>query len=86
MSDPFKSYATSLTGPATELHAITPNDAADLPVFARGLAVTASGLVQVTTVGGTTAAIYVVAGAPFPVRVRRVWATGTDAAGIVGLV
>ena len=57
-----------------------------LAISTRALCVATSGLVQVTTVGGTTGTIYVMAGAPFPVRVRRVWASGTAATGIVGLV
>lgn len=86
MSDPFKSHSTSLTSPATELHVITPDDASDLATYVRAIAVTVSGNVQVTTIADTTATIHVTAGAPFPVRVKRVWATGTDATGIVGLV
>lgn len=86
MSDPFQGHTTGLTSPATELHPITPNDGADLTTYVRAIAVTGSGNVQVTTIKGTTATIYVAAGAPFPVRVKRVWAAGTDATGIVGLV
>ncbi|PWJ12878.1 hypothetical protein SAMN05421539_11514 [Jannaschia seohaensis] len=38
---------------------------------------------RVTTVGGSTEAIHIAAGVPFPIRVTRVWATG--ATGIVAL-
>jgi len=86
MSDPFSSYTPSMDGPASKLFPLTPDDANDLGMFVRALSVNSSGLVRVTTVGDTEATIYVAAGAPFPVRVRRVWATGTDATGIVGLV
>ncbi len=86
MSDPFENFSSGLSSPATDLQEITPDDAQDLSVFPRALAVNTSGHVRVTAVGGSTATIYVVAGAPWPVRVSRVWATGTDATGIVGLI
>ncbi|CUH80856.1 hypothetical protein TRM7557_03107 [Tritonibacter multivorans] len=86
MSDPFAGHQPGLSAPATRLLPITPDDATDLSVFVRGLCVTTSGMVQVTTVEDTTATVYVAAGAPLPVRIKRVWATGTDADGLVGLV
>lgn len=86
MQDPFAGYQSGLNAPATKLFPITPDDGADLSTYVRGLAVASSGLVQVTTVDGTDGILFIAAGAPFPVRVRRVWATGTDATGIVGLV
>lgn len=86
MSDRFRNHASGLSGPVSEVYDVTPNDGTDLAVFTRALSVAVSGLVRVTTVSGTTASVYILAGAPFPVRVRRVWATGTEATGIVGLV
>ena len=86
MSDPFQHHQPGLTGPATDLIEITPSDSDDLDPCVRGIGVTGSGNVRVTTVGGTTATIFVAAGAIWPVRVQRVWASGTDAGGIVGLV
>lgn len=86
MQDPFDGYQSGLNAPATKLFPITPNDTTDLDTFVRGICVASSGLVQVTTVDGTVATVFVAAGAPFPVRVRRIWATGTDATGIVGMV
>ena len=86
MHDPFEGYISGLNAPATKLIPITPNDALDLDIVVRGLCVASSGLVRVTTVDDTEATIFVVAGAPFPARVRRVWSNGTDATGIVGLV
>lgn len=85
MSDPFETFRSGLNSPATKLVPIVPDDGADLPEFVRSICVASSGLVQVTTTGNTTATIFAAAGAPIPVRVRRVWATGTDATGIVGL-
>ena len=38
-----------------------------------------------TTVSGDTGRVFVVPGAPFPVRARRIWAAGTTATDIVAL-
>jgi hypothetical protein len=40
----------------------------------------------VTTLDGSTADITVHPGQAFPIRVRRVWSTGTTATGLFGLV
>ncbi len=85
MSDDFRNLMPGLTSPATRLTAVTPDDGADLPIFSRALAATTAGLVRVTTVGGDTGDIFLNAGVAFPIRVQRVWATGTTAGGIVGL-
>jgi hypothetical protein len=47
---------------------VTPDDATDLPVSSRALNVTQSGLVQLTTTGGSVASVYIAAGTAFPVR------------------
>lgn len=86
MSDPFKQFSPTLTAPASALYEITPDDGADLGVAVRALNVAAAGAVRVTTVDDTVASVFVAAGTAFPVRVKRVWATGTTATGIVGLV
>lgn len=85
MSDTFANHAAGLSSPAEQAFAITPNDAADLATATRALCVAGNGTVQVTTLGGSTATLYLAAGVPFPVRVSRVWASGTTATGIVGL-
>lgn len=85
MSDTFEGFSSGLESPATHITTITPNDTTDLVVASRALNVATSGVVRVTTVGGTTAPIYVVAGVAFPVRVTRVWNSGTTATGIVAL-
>jgi len=41
--------------------------------------------VRVTSTGGDTATLYMFAGGCLPVQVRRVWATGTTATGIVAM-
>lgn len=86
MSDFFENHQPGLESPAAGLAVITPNDAADLAVATRGVNVTTSGLLYVTTVNGDSGDIYVAAGTVFPIRARRIWATGTTATGIRGLV
>lgn len=85
MSDPFENHAISLESPATILVPVTPDDATDLSQPSRAINVAQSGFVRVTTTGGSTVAVYIAAGIGFPVRATRVWATGTDATGIVAM-
>jgi hypothetical protein len=85
MSDRFENHTAGLESPAAFLLPVTPDDATDLPVSSRALNVTQSGLVQLTTTGGSIASVYIAAGTAFPVRATRVWATGTTATGITAL-
>ena len=85
MQDTFKNHATGLDSPARDLFEIRPSDTTDLPQASRALNVAVTGSVRVTTVGGTTATVFVAAGIPFPVRAKRVWSTGTTAVDIVAL-
>lgn len=85
MADMFDKFTSSLESPATHLTEVTPSDGSDLPQASRALNVTTDGTIRLTTVGGTTATVYVAAGIAFPVRVTRVWQTGTSATGIVAL-
>ena len=85
VTDNFDEFTISPTSPTTMLEVVTPNDAADLNVMTRALNVATSGTVQVTTADGQTGSVYIAAGILFPIRVQRVWATGTTAAGIRGL-
>lgn len=85
MSDRYHTAGYSLEAPAAGLVAITPNDDGDIDARIRGLNVAASGTVRVTAIDGTIGTVYVIAGIVFPIRVRRVWATGTSATGIIGL-
>lgn len=85
MYDLFHDRASGLESPATRLTDVTPNDAADLGFATRAISVGAEGFVQLVTVAGDTGRIYLVPGAPFPIRVRRIMATGTTASDIVAL-
>lgn len=85
MKDAFANYKTGLESPVVRLLPITPSDSADISETSRAINVATSGALRVTTVGGTTATIHVAAGIAFPIRVSRIWATGTTATGIVAL-
>ncbi|MEM9756716.1 MAG: hypothetical protein AAF914_12015 [Pseudomonadota bacterium] len=85
MADKFANHHTGLESPATSLASVTPDDGTDLPNVSRAIAVATSGMVRVTAADGTQGEVFVAAGVPFPIRVARVWATGTTATGIVAL-
>jgi hypothetical protein len=85
MSDLFHKHTPGLESPASHIMEITPNDGSDLTMASRAINVAQSGLVQITTVSGSTAAIYVAAGVAFPVRATRIWSSGTTASGITVL-
>lgn len=87
MTNPFARRASTLSGPATDLAPVTPDDAADLPAVALALYVETGGTLVIDTVGGGTRSVAVADYSFLPVGVRRVRATGTTATGIhaVGL-
>ena len=84
--DKFASYPDAPGMPASTLLDIVPSDSSDLPHVLSGLNVATPGTVRVTTKDGSTGDVFVAAGTFFPLRVTRVWATGTTATGIRGLV
>lgn len=85
MADKFQTENVQLVSPASHLATITPDDNTDLPNSTRGINVDSAGVVHLTTVDGDTGTVFVAAGIVFPVRARRVFATGTTATGIKGL-
>ena len=85
MEDEFSGFVASLADPATRLETVVPDDTADLARATRALSCGSDGQVVVTTLGGDTGTITLNAGSVFPIRVVRVWATGTTAGDIVGL-
>ncbi len=86
MSDPdYTGHEVQLHDPARRLHEVTPSDTADLPWPARALTCLVEGDVRVTSSGGDTATLHMFAGGCLAVQVRRVWATGTTATGIVAM-
>ena len=80
------SRAASLTGPATLLREVAPDDARDLPEGAtRSLFVGVGGDVSVVDSSGVTTRLASASNQYHPIRVVRVLSTGTTAAGIVAL-
>lgn len=85
MSDKPTRSTAGLQSPAAYISAVIPSDTEDLVSASRAINVATEGFVRLTTVGMTTETVYVAAGMAFPVRARRIWATGTTATGIVAL-
>lgn len=84
MTDNFRSHATELDSPVNYLEDVTPNDSADLGNVTRGIMISAAGDLKITTWGGSTITLTALtAGVIHPIRVKRVFATGTTATGIV---
>lgn len=86
MPDAFASRVRSPVDPAITVFQITPDDAADLARTTTALNVATPGTVRVTTVDGSVDDVTIHPGHAFPIRVTRVWLTGTTATGIRGLV
>ena len=88
MTDTFGTAPVQMIDPAVEAFEVTPNDAEDLTQVTRGLLVGTEGNVTVTmkSIGSGPVTLFLAAGVVHPLRVKRVFATGTAASGIVGLV
>jgi hypothetical protein len=83
--DKFSGFSASPDDPASSVHAVTPDDATDLPNVTVALNVDTPGTVRVTTLAGDIVDLTITAGIAFPVRVSRIWQTGTTATGIRAL-
>ena len=86
MANPLSNRALPLSGPATDIAPITPDDVNDLPDIAMALYVETGGAISVVTARGQTRTLAVADYAILPVAVRRVRATGTTATGLHALV
>jgi hypothetical protein len=84
--DRFSTYPAAPNQPSTSLVEIVPDDAADLAEVLSGLNVETPGSVRVTTKDGTVGTVFVAAGVLLPLRIGKVWKTGTTATGIRGLI
>lgn len=82
MPDIFAREPQRLESPGNNCAAVTPSDSTDLAIFARSLWVDVTGNIKITTPGGSTETFNNVPVGIFPMRVARVWATGTTATGI----
>lgn len=75
-----------LSDPKGGAFSITPNDSTNLSQGAVALYVGTGGNIKITTsLGNTITFVNVPDGAVLPVRVARVYASGTDASNIIGL-
>lgn len=83
--DKFAHFPDTPALPAVSASEVVPDDDADLAHVATALNVATPGAVRVTTRAGDVIDVFVAAGSVFPLRVRRVWATGTTATGIRAL-
>jgi hypothetical protein len=86
MTDTYSSYAASLTAPAINSAAITPDDSTDLAYVSRAISVDVEGFVKYAPLGTQGDAIVtrlLVAGVQHPIRAKRIYATGTTATGVV---
>jgi hypothetical protein len=86
MTDTFKTHGRSLTSPPEDAAAITPDDGQDLAVATRAVWVGGGGDLRLRMLGGAEVTLQgVAAGSLLPLRVARVFATGTTATALVGL-
>ncbi|MEL7091924.1 MAG: hypothetical protein AAFN94_09340 [Pseudomonadota bacterium] len=87
ISDQFSDFQPGLSSPVQGGFDVVPADGADLGQVTRALMVTGAGDVAVTLKNGDQITLPgLTAGVIYPVRAARVWATGTTATGIKGLV
>jgi hypothetical protein len=87
MPDRFESLSPSISGPAISGFPVSPSDAADLPETTRALYIGTGGdLTVMMTTGEALLLKEVPQGVVLPLRVTRVFQTGTTAADIVALI
>jgi hypothetical protein len=68
------------------IFAVTPSDTVDLAIPAKAVVAGANGTLKVDMIGiGTGITLTVIAGQIYPINIKRIYATGTSATGIVGL-
>lgn len=79
-------YISAETNGATGAFDITPADATDLQTSVRAIYVGGTGDIKVDHVDGSTVTYTGVEVGIFPVQVNRVYATGTTATSLIGMV
>lgn len=86
MVDNFQSYGDGLDAPAHSAFVVTTSDTVDLAVDTRAIYVCVGGDIKVNMAGsGTVTFTAVPQGTVLPIRVSRIYATGTTATSMVGL-
>lgn len=86
MLDQFAEHAIGLTAPAVRADVVTPDDITDLSVASRAVYVGDTGDLTVETVNGDVVTfVNIQGGGIYPLRVRRILATGTTASNLLAL-
>jgi len=75
--------AVALTNPITGGFSVTPSDSADLQEVPISLYIGTTGSLRVTMMDDSVVTYAAIAAGRHGIRVKRVWATGTTATGIV---
>ena len=83
MSDAYQNYTPSLRDPVRSGETVTPSDGADLPHTTRAIYVGGQGDLRVTLAAGGDVIFRSAPVGWHPIRVQRIWATGTSATDIV---
>lgn len=86
MANPFANRTPPLSGPATDIMPVTPDDTAEMPHIALALYIEGGGVVSFVTLYGETRQVGVADFSILPVACRAVNATGTSASGIHAMV
>ena len=86
MNNPFENRTSPLSGPATDILPVVPDDVVDLAEVAIALYVETGGQISFLTARGGVRNVTVADQSILPVGVRRVNATGTTASGIHAMV
>lgn len=88
MSDPFKSHAVGVEGPAIGALAVTPSDSADLAQAVRAITIGGAGgtLSFISSRDGQTYTTGDLPPGTYPLCARRIRATGTTATDLTGWI
>ena len=86
MTNPFENRTLSLSGPATDIVPVAPDDVTDMADVAIALYVETGGTLSLLTVRGGSRSVSVADNSILPIGTRRVNATGTTASGIHAMV
>lgn len=84
----FEHVSSGIDSPATNVVLITPNNTIDLVNPIRGIGFGTEGTLKIRTVGGDIVTIpsgVLAAGVIHPIRISRVYATGTTVTDIIGV-
>ena len=85
MADDFGQLPSTKSDPANHVFLVTKSDTTDMPNVSRALLVDADMTAKIVTVGGETVESFPLQKGYNPVRVSRIYSTGTDAGDIFAL-